>query len=267
MFRDSEENDVMSRLLKQRLEGQKKALHLLEEFLIGDKVADLGCGNGAPLKYLAERNYDKLWVGLDHSIDILSKNEANHLDNVILVRGNMTEAVFPEECFDAIVFNKSLHEVFSLYGISGLKVAIETGAKYLRPGGYLMIYENVAEDRSEVTLELLNEESSGLFDRFISDYSIRKIPHRKNGDREVRLRKDDAMEFLTKFREPNWNCEMEEAHFIFTLDEWKRVLEDIGLKQKEICSFDDRHLLSTEGVRAHWKIDDFKYAFIYQRTN
>lgn len=251
--------------LKQRFEGQKPALHLMEEFLRGRRFVDLGCGNGLPLKYLAERNPDKLWVGLDHSLDILNKSEVANLEQVLLVRGLLTEPEFPEAQFDTVIFNKSLHEVFSLSGEQGLRAALKNGAAYLKPGGYMLIYENVIEDRSEVSLEFLDEESATLFSRFVADYSIRKIRYRNGGEAKVRLCKDDAMEFLTKFKEPNWDCEMKEAHFIFTQREWHEALQDVGLRREEVRSFSDRQILVTEGIRVGWDIQDFKYLFIYRR--
>jgi len=266
MIRTSEENDAMIATLNRRFDRQKPAIHLMEHFMSGGRICDLGCGNGMPLRYMAERQSEKIFVGMDHSVDILNKNNAAQLDNVLLVKGQMIESGFPDRHFDAVVFNKSLHEVYSLFGERGLEAAINTAASYLRPGGYLMIYENVIEDRDEVTIEFMHEEAYQLFLRFIEDYSIREIVYRPWREAEVKLRKDDAMEFLTKYREPNWECEMNEAHFIFTLSEWHRLIEAAGFQKCEAQSFGDRQILVTEGVRPSWDIKDFKYVLVYRRS-
>lgn len=264
MRRTPQENDVMIETLVRRFEAQKPSIYVMERYMEGSKVGDFGCGNGVPLQFLAERHPEKIFVGLDHSADILQKSVASGARNVVLVQAPMTEPVFPDASFDAVICSKSLHEVFSLLGVDGLRDALCVIFGYLRPGGHLLIYENVVRDRERVEIEFLTLETRETFERFVRDYKIRPVEFSADWPR-VSLRRDDALDFLTKYRDPNWDSEMEEAHFIFTLDEWHEVVGEAGFLHRLSQSAEDHGILATDGVRLNWHVDDFKHVMVFQK--
>ncbi|MFE0420125.1 class I SAM-dependent methyltransferase [Streptomyces tendae] len=265
MNRTSQQNDILIDGLTRRFEQQKPAVHYMEKFFGEHPVGDFGCGNGIPLCYLAERRPDLFFVGVDHSADILGRNHALGRNNVTLVAGDLNGALFPEGSFGTVMFNRSLHEVYSLFGESGLRRAVDSASRALRPGGRVLVYENAVRSRQQVTLRLLTAELRGLFSKFLADYSIRPVPWTQVDEETVRLQEDDALEFLTKYRDPDWESEMREVHFLYTLEEWDAVLSSCGLEREAVRQFDDRQILATDGVDPGWKIEDFKHVLVYRR--
>lgn len=266
MKRTTEQNDILIAGLTRRFEQQKPAVHYMEEHFGSGPVGDFGCGNGIPLNHLAERRPDLFFVGVDHSMDILGRNHALGRRNVTLVAGDLDGAVFPEGSFEAVMFNRSLHEVYSLFGEDGLQRAVSFACRALKPDGRVLIYENAVRSREKVTLRLVTDEVRGLFAKFLEDYSIRPVPCTRVDEETVLLQEDDALEFLTKYRDPDWESEMREVHFLYTLDEWHSVLSACGLEREAVRRFDDRQILATDGVEPGWEIEDFKHVLVYRRS-
>ncbi|WP_030434528.1 methyltransferase domain-containing protein [Actinoplanes subtropicus] len=258
------QNDLLIQGLTKRFAKQKPVMDFMEEHLTGPRVCDLGCGNGIPLRYLAERHPDRMFVGVDHSTDILGRNLAADRDNVLLVKGSLEEPLFAPGTMDTAIFNRSLHEVYSLTGEDGVKRALAAAADALRPGGRVLVYENVIASRRMVRMRFTDPEVSAVFDRFLGDYSIRPITFSRETDDTIVIREDDALEFLTKYRDPDWESEMREAHFIYTRQEWDGVVSSCGLRPYAIRSFDDRQILVTDGVQLGWEIADFKHVLVYE---
>jgi SAM-dependent methyltransferase len=263
--RTSEQNDILIAGLTQRFAQQKPAVHYMEEYFGAGPVGDFGCGNGIPLNHLAERRPDLFFVGVDHSADILGRNLALGHRNVALVVGDLGGALFPEGSLEAVMFNRSLHEVYSLFGEEGLRRAVTSACRALKPGGRVLVYENAVRSREKVTLRLLTDEVKGLFSKFLDDYSIRTVPWTRVDEATVLLQEDDALEFLTKYRDPDWESEMREVHFLYTLDEWDSTLSSCGLEREAVSRFEDRQILATDGVTPGWEIEDFKHVLVYRR--
>ncbi|WP_328472973.1 methyltransferase domain-containing protein [Streptomyces sp. NBC_00448] len=264
MNRTSEQNDVLIEGLARRFELQKPAVDYMAEHFRGP-VADFGCGNGIPLSYLAERHPDLFFAGVDHSADILDRNTARHRPNVLLVKAGLEDRTFPDESLGSAVFNRSLHEVYSLSGEDGLKAAVTAARDALRPGRHVLVYENAVPSRDRVALRIVTDEVRDLFGRFIRDYSVRPVPWTQKTVDTVVLQEDDALEFLTKYRDPDWESEMREVHFLYSLEEWDAVLTACGLERVAVRRFDDRQILALDGVEPGWEIADFKHVLVYRR--
>ncbi|RSM50886.1 methyltransferase domain-containing protein [Amycolatopsis balhimycina DSM 5908] len=265
MKRTAQQNDVLIDGLTRRFERQKPAVDYMAEHFGAGPVADFGCGNGIPLAYLAQRHPDLFFAGVDHSTDILDRNLARSRPNVLLVAADLQSRTFPGESLGSAVFNRSLHEVYSLFGEVGLKLAVTAARDALRPGGHVLVYENAVPSRDRVALRIVTEEVRELFARFIRDYSIRPVPWTQKTSDTIVLQEDDALEFLTKYRDPDWESEMREVHFLYSLEEWDAVLTSCGLEKVAVRRFDDRQILATDGVEPGWDIADFKHVLVYRR--
>jgi ubiquinone/menaquinone biosynthesis C-methylase UbiE len=124
MHRTSQQNDVLIDGLTRRFERQKPAVDYMAEHFGAGPVADFGCGNGMPLVYLADRPPNLFFAGVDHSTDILNRNLARDRTNVLLITADLESQTFPDDSLGSAVFNRSLHEVYSLLGEAGLMRAV-----------------------------------------------------------------------------------------------------------------------------------------------
>jgi hypothetical protein len=129
----------------------------------------------------------------------------------------------------------------------------------------MLVYENAVPSRDQVVLRIVTDEVRELLIRFIADYSIRPVPWTQKTPDTIVLQEDDALEFLTKYRDPDWESEMREVHFLYSLEEWDAVLVSCGLEKVAVRGFDDRQILATDGVEAGWEIPDFKHVLVYRR--
>lgn len=265
MNRTTQQNDILIDGLTRRFERQKPAVDYMAEYFGAGPVADFGCGNGIPLAYAADQHPGLFFAGVDHSTDILNRNLACDRTNVLLVAADLNSQTFPDESLGSAVFNRSLHEVYSLFGEEGLKRAVTAARNALRPGGHVLVYENAVPSRDRVALRIVTDEVRALFARFIQDYSVRPVPWSQKTADTVVLQEDDALEFLTKYRDPDWESEMREVHFLYTLDEWDTVLASCGLEKVAVRRFDDRQILATDDVEPGWDIADFKHVLVYRR--
>jgi ubiquinone/menaquinone biosynthesis C-methylase UbiE len=120
-----------------RLEYTRKAFEMLPR-LDAPRILDIGCGAGDPTLELARLSQGKV-VGLDmdqSSLDQLSSRaEAAGLsDRIQVVKGSMFEMDFPDESFDLIWSEGSIHVVGFLRGLRQWR-------RLIRSEGFLVVHE------------------------------------------------------------------------------------------------------------------------------
>lgn len=256
MFRTVEEDRILAVQLRERFAKQQQVLDRVAAEAEDGLLCDLGCGNGLALTYLRQVRLLPV-VGVDTSSELLEQAREN-LPGVPLVTADIQVAPLADSSVTTVLLNKSLHEVFSVHKTDGVKRTLENAWRMLRPGGRLFIYENVVPSYDAVSVLFTTSEARELFLRFVVEYSICEIKYKLQGN-EVTLSMRDALEFLTKFREPNWQSEMAEAHFIYTKRDWVEVLGGAGFGEIALHDFDDKQILSLEGVSVNWNISNFKH--------
>lgn len=97
----------------------------------GDKVLDLGCGDGRHLEYLKNSGVDP--IGLDLSASLLAIAD-NRSDGVPLVRGDMRQLPFEKQSFSSVL---SLFTAFGYFGsLENNKPMVQEVARVIAPGGH-----------------------------------------------------------------------------------------------------------------------------------
>jgi SAM-dependent methyltransferase len=120
-----------------RLSYTRKAFQMLPQ-LDSPRILDVGCGLGGPTLELARLSGGQV-VGLDvdqSSLDGLSERikEEGLSDQVQVVRGSMFDLDFPDESFDVIWAEGSMH-------IVGFEKALGEWRRFIRPRGFLVAHE------------------------------------------------------------------------------------------------------------------------------
>lgn len=114
---------------------KKHAIQLLNEFELhtGDRVLDIGCGDGEITNYLAKNTDSGLVVGLDISTKMIDLASSNYQrSNLLFTLGNGETPPFTNQ-FDLITSFMSFH------WLADQEKALLSFYKNLKPGGSLLI--------------------------------------------------------------------------------------------------------------------------------
>lgn len=98
LTRPGERGEYSSGYLPQLV--REKAVDVLKD--TGERILDLGCGEGLLLQELSKKYPEKIIVGLDPWEEILSKAMARQSQNITLILGNSYNIPFKDETFDAV---------------------------------------------------------------------------------------------------------------------------------------------------------------------
>jgi SAM-dependent methyltransferase len=122
-----------------RLKFTRKAFQMIPK-LHRPRILDVGCGEGGPTLELAKLSNGEV-VGLDirqPSLDRLAIRieEAGLADHVHVVKGSMLKMDFPDESFDIIWSEGSIH-------IIGFERGLDEWRRFIKPTGFLVVHEGV----------------------------------------------------------------------------------------------------------------------------
>lgn len=122
----------------------RKAFQMLPK-LDNPRILDIGCGTGVPTMELARLcNGQIIGVDIDQpSLDILARKikEAGLSDRVRVVKCSLFELDFPDEAFDIIWSEGSIHTI-------GFERGLKEWRRFINPKGFLVVHDeskNVAE--------------------------------------------------------------------------------------------------------------------------
>lgn len=199
------------------------------------KIVELGCGSGVVLEALLPHFPNSTIVGVDMDISQLERVIEKDLHNVIPVKADITQKIFPDGTFDTALFVASLHEVFSYQGKKKVRAAFQIAHEMLTDSGVLVVQDFLKPPSRLVKLNFLNEETGKRFLRFAREFRPRKVRYEES-EGTVELDIADAIEFISKYRSPDeedWQEEMHETHFFFTEEEYQEMAQKTGFVIKD----------------------------------
>ena len=120
-----------------RLKFTRKAFRMIPR-LDKPRILDVGCGEGGPTLELAKLSDGEV-IGLDvhqPSLERLAKRieEAGLSGRVRLVKGSLLAMDFPDESFDIIWSEGSIH-------IIGFEQGLDEWRRFIKPKGFLVVHE------------------------------------------------------------------------------------------------------------------------------
>ncbi|WP_375411199.1 class I SAM-dependent methyltransferase [uncultured Bradyrhizobium sp.] len=130
-----------------------------------ESVLSVGCGFGHFERQIARRSYARHVLGIDISLDAVSKGNAISEEEglaVTLVAGDLNAYGFGNEQYDAIFGIGSVHHIFHLEEL------FKNCRRILKPGGLLFLDEYIGPSRfqvSDVALDAMNAVLDILPDR------------------------------------------------------------------------------------------------------
>jgi len=124
------------RKLKQQSEESAEYRHRLYERVDlknSKKILDIGCGTGAILRDMAEiTNGQITGIDIDEKKLKIAGEYTADLDNVKLMKGDMSDIPFDDHTFDLVTFH------IVLVYVKDQKKAIEECVRVTKPGGYIL---------------------------------------------------------------------------------------------------------------------------------
>jgi SAM-dependent methyltransferase len=130
---------VLSRGSPARLSFTRRAFQMLPD-LDNPRILDVGCGQGGPTLELARLSGGQV-TGLDNDQSALHElarraDEEGLSDRVRAVHGSMFDIDFPDESFDVIWAEGSMH-------ILGFERALAEWRRLISPSGFLVVHEMI----------------------------------------------------------------------------------------------------------------------------
>jgi SAM-dependent methyltransferase len=195
------------------------------------KIVELGCGGGFVLDTVSVDFADSIIVGVDAAMGELEKLVEKDLKNVIPVKADITQNIFPDRTFDTALFVATLHEIFSDLGREKVEDAFRVAHDVLKDNGVLIIQDFLKPSPRLVEITFKNEETRRKFLRFADEFRPRKVKFEETRGR-VKLDIADANEFISKYyfgySEERWKRHMSHTHLFFTEEEYKEIARRIG---------------------------------------
>jgi ubiquinone/menaquinone biosynthesis C-methylase UbiE len=191
------------------------------------RIVELGCGTGATLSILSRAFPRSIIAGVDREMDSLEVANKRKLENVIVVKGDITQRIFPSSSFDTVIFKFSLHEVYSSQGDEGVERALHNAHEILKDDGVLIVYDHLKPNPQRVEFRIKQDVHRMKFERFVEEFAPRKVRYEMRGEWII-MDISDCLEFLTKYKGSRWQEEMRETHFFYTEEEFRRILKNLG---------------------------------------
>ena len=209
------------------------------EFVIEDKILEVGSGSGIHLNML-EDTFPKAQIqGIDisdkvvHSLQ-LKKQCENRRWNI--QQENAMELSFNEK-FDTIIFCSVLHEIFSYdnglgkFSYEALRRTLKSALELLNKGGRIIIRDGIMSPNNIGIrrIKFLNNDGINFLRQYCKDFKGREIKYTYINDNEVSMLVNDAMEFLYTYTwgYSSYEYEVQEQYGYFTKDQYKSFIYHI----------------------------------------
>ena len=221
--------------MDKHLEHKKARLRHLIEYVKPGKIVEFGCGSGFVLEVISDNFSESIIVGIDKSMERLEKVVSRDMENVIAIKADITDNIFPKASFDTGLFVGSLHEVFSYLGREKVEDTFRIAHRVLKDDGILIVQDFLKPSPRLVEIAFKNGDTRRRFLKFADEFRPRKVRFEEmiGG---VKLDIADAVEFVSKYRSPSeedWKEEMNETHFFFTEEDYQKIAKQTGFKIRD----------------------------------
>jgi len=207
-------------------------------------IVDKGCGTGTLLIHLSNLHPTSQIVGMDLSRDLLHRSESQHYPNhnVAVVMGNIIHKRFADGKVSTIIFSSVMHEVYSYNGYDRdqIRLALKNAWLELELHGRVIIRDGVKPKDGErlVWLRCKDAELEERFRKFAREFKGKSakpgVAYEErvfDGVTHFRMTLHEANEFLSKKDYvTNWAMEVNEEFGVWTTDEWRKELTDLGYR-------------------------------------
>ncbi len=213
------------------------------DYIVGKTVLDVGPGGGALLDLLEISGKVNRIIGIDISqnvIEELKKKKYLERKKWEIVKGdalNLKEH-FKKGEVDTIVFCSVLHELFSYISTDGKKfnhLTIEKAMKscfdVLPKGGRIIIRDGIMSETNKKRIIRFKEKDDMKFlEKYCKDFKGRNITYKIIDEKTVKMKENDAMEFLYTYTwgEESYPLEVQEQFGYYTPSQYIEMLQRIG---------------------------------------
>ncbi|MDI4644311.1 class I SAM-dependent methyltransferase [Cohnella hashimotonis] len=226
------------------------------DFVVGQKVLDIGPGGGVLLDLLEEKLPHVKAVGIDISANVIEaltrKKHAEARGWEVLQGDALALKDYVEAgSVDTVIFSSILHELYSYIPYNGARFNPDTVAAALRSafdvlsdGGRIIIRDGIMTEPDERrVIRFLHPDGLAWLARYSRDFAGRKIVYEQLSQNEVSLPVNDAMEFLYTYTwgEEAYVHEVQEQFGYFTPSGYERFIRDTLGEKAEIVVM--RHYL------------------------
>lgn len=224
---------------------------VLLDYIVGDKVLDVGPGGGALMDLILGTYSEKTVYGIDISsnvIEELNKKKLKEKRNYNLVKGNALnlEDYFDKDSFDTIIYSSIIHELFSYINYNNkkfnhdvIKKTLESAYNIIKVGGRIIIRDGIMTNSNEKRIiEFKNKKDINILKRYVNDFKGRKIKYELIDDNKVIMDINDSMEFLYTYTwgEEAYPLEVQEQFGYYTPSEYEEMVKKILKNSKIIYS-------------------------------
>lgn len=224
---------------------------VLLDYIVGEKVLDVGPGGGALMDLISETFDDKEVYGIDISsnvIDELNKKKINENKKYHLIKGNALnlEDYFDKNSLDTIIYSSIIHELFSYIKYDGkkfnydvIKKTLTSAYNVLKVGGRIIIRDGIKTQSNEKRIiEFKNKDDINILKRYVKDFKGRTINYSQIDDNKVLMDINDSMEFLYTYTwgEESYSLEVQEQFGYYTPNEYEDMIYSLFNNCKIICS-------------------------------
>jgi SAM-dependent methyltransferase len=221
----------------------------IKPFVKEGKIVDAGCGTGALVKILAKEFPESDIIGIEATRKFYEycKMQDYGESFVFFYRKNILDQNFKENTINTFIYSSILHEIYSYIGEKTLRELLKDTFNQLALHGRIIIRDVVGPENPEQKVLLKLNEKDGAnsgeikelstyakFFQFTKDFLPKKIKFKEriiNETKFIELSLGDAYEFLSKMSyTDNWKSEMHEQFGFWSLQQWKKELENAGFR-------------------------------------
>lgn len=228
---------------------------IILDYIVGDKVIDVGPGGGALMDKIEDRYPEKKVLGIDISdnvVESLIKRKYKENRQWDIMKGNILalDKYVSSNSIDTIIFSSIIHELYSYIPYNGKKFNIETvkavlknAFKALNKGGRIIIRDGIMTENKELVrlIRFKDKKDLAFLERYSKDFKGREINYKilSNNPLIVEMSINDAMEFLYTYTwgEESYAQEVEEQFGYLTPKEYEGLIKEIIGDKGKIVKF------------------------------
>ena len=236
-------------------------------------VVDKGCGTGKLLVELSRKFPQSTLVGVDLSREFLRRCDQNRYfsSEVDFVQGDAAERQIESGRATTVIFSSIMHEIYSYSDYSRERVehALRSAFEELGPGGHLLIRDGISPSSGMWRMRFLRPDVARQFEKFATEFKHGcGVKWERVNEDTVRLSAHDANEFLCKKDYlQNWHIEVHEEFGVFTLAQWRELLECVGFVVCEAKEYVNDWIRQNRYVGSVALFDDAGEALQWPATN